>query len=240
MITEDVQKLNPGAEINLYALDLSPVGGGFLRFHGHMQDDSIIWNGEAYTPWAIHAEGFEVTGTGQPPQPKLAVGNIGTDAEGNPLPNVISSMCEALQDFVGCKVIRIQTYSKYLDAANFPGGNPSANPNEAFVDTWTIAKKVESVQESVTFQLRSPMEFNNQKLPGRQVVADVCQWIEISGYRGPDCAYNGPMYDIKDQPTTDPVKDSCAGYLSSCKRRFGENEELSIGCFPTADRLRGY
>ncbi len=240
MITADVQQLEAGSEVKLYILDMNVLGGGILRFHGHLEDGPIIWKGDSYEPWAISGEGFEVSGTGQAPQPKLVVGNIGRDAEGNPLPNIISSMCEALQDLVGTTVYRISTYRKYLDAVNFPEGNPSADPTQEFMDSWVVSRKSESLQEIVTFQLKSPLDFRNKKLPGRQVVADVCLWIEISGYRGPDCGYTGPMYDVKDNPTTDPVRDSCAGYLSSCKRRHGQNSELPIGCFPAADRVRGY
>ena len=240
MITQDVQQLTPGNEIILFRLDLTNLGGGVLCFHGHLENGPIYWKGQQYDPWTIRAEGFEVTGTGQAPQPEVTVGNIGVDQDGNPRSGVISSICDSLQDLVGAEVYRIKTYSKYLDAVNFTEGNPSADPTQEFVESWLIGRKVDANPETVTFSLKSPMEFRRAVLPSRKIVADYCQWIEISGYRGPDCGYTGAMYTVDDKPTNDPVKDVCGGTLTSCKRRFGQYSELPIGCFPTADKVRGY
>lgn len=60
-------------------------------------------------------------------------------------------------------------------------------------------------------------------------------------------ALNGELNGIADQanqqrldldvPTDDPSKDICKGCLSSCKLRFGENEELPHGGFPAVSLI---
>ncbi|MCP1507242.1 lambda family phage minor tail protein L [Pseudomonas marginalis] len=42
---------------------------------------------------------------------------------------------------------------------------------------------------------------------------------------------------IDGNPTDDPAKDQCKGCLSSCKLRFGENNELSFGGFPAVSLI---
>lgn len=78
-ITADIQKLEPGALVELFELDASEIGGAVQRFHGYMQVGAIHWQGKQYDPWSIQAEGFEQVGEGQQPSPTLRVGNIGQD-----------------------------------------------------------------------------------------------------------------------------------------------------------------
>ena len=77
------------------------------------------------------------------------------------------------------------------------------------------------------------------QLPRRQIVANVCMWLMIGGYRGPNCGYTGAaMFDREDNPVADPSLDKCGGRLSSCKCRFGTNNPLPFGSFPAADLVR--
>lgn len=124
-INDDVQGLSPGALVTLYELDLRDIGGDVMRFHGY-QTGPVKFQGKTYSPWAIAAEGFERTGEPQQPMPTLSVGNIGKDANGEPIAGVISSLCYALQDLVGATVTRRRTFSKYLD------GRPTADPLAEF------------------------------------------------------------------------------------------------------------
>ena len=135
MITADIQALTPGSMVQLFELDATGIGGAVQRFHGYAQAGIIWWQGKEYAPWAIEAEGFARSGTGPQPAPTLRVGNIGQDAQGSPLPGVISALCLALGDLVGARIIRRRTLGKYLDARNFSGGNPSADPGDHPDDT---------------------------------------------------------------------------------------------------------
>jgi len=242
MITADVYKLEPGERVTLYELDLSGMGGPVQRFHGYTQSGPIYWQGEQYDPWSLEATGFELTNESQQPSPVLRVGNIGEDAQGAPLPGVISSLCIHYDDMVGAKLTRRQTLGKYLDAANFPDGNPSADPNEHFPDSiWLIEQKTSESKVTVEFALSSALDFNGKQLPGRQIIPNVCQWLTKGGYRGKYCQYTGSrLFDENDNPVTDPALDKCGGRMSSCKKRFGEYEVINFGGFPSADTLRGY
>ena len=112
-IQQDVQKLEPGALVELFVLDATTQGGGVVRFHKDTTFGSIWWQGEEYSPWPIEASGFSKT-TEKPPTPKLMIGNV----DGS-----ISVLCRALDDLAGAKIVRKTTFARYLDARNFPGPN---------------------------------------------------------------------------------------------------------------------
>ena len=242
MITADIQTLAPGALVQLFELDASGIGGAVQRFHGYAQAGSIWWQGHEYAPWAIEAEGFARSGTGPQPAPTLRVGNIGQDAQGTPLPGVISALCLALDDLVGARIIRRRTLGQYLDARNFAAGNPSADPGEELPpEIWLIEAKIQESGQTVEFELRSALDFDGQMLPARQIQANACGWLSIGGYRGPYCGYTGAaMFDRDGKPVADPIADKCGGKVSDCKLRFGASKPLHFGGFPAADQLRGY
>src|SRR5260364_95548 len=42
----------------------------------------------------------------------------------------------------GCRLIRKRTFARFLDAVNFPEGNPEADPNQHFSDEiWCVDRK---------------------------------------------------------------------------------------------------
>jgi len=180
-ITSDIQQLEPGALVELFEVDCTAIGGDLLRFHGHLQQGSIWWQGNEFKPWPITASGFEKTGTAQQPSPTLAVGNVD---------GAISALCIYLKDLVGAKVMRRRTLGQYLDAVNFAAGNPTADPAEEMPpELWYIEQKSSETSVEVEFTLSSALDLNGQQLPGRQIVANVCQWLAKGGYRGPYCGY---------------------------------------------------
>lgn len=187
----------------------------------------IIWQGITYNAWPCQVEGIEADSSGQPTNPTLSVGNVD---------GTISSLCLFFDDLVQAKVVIRQTLSKYLDAANFVGGNPDADPNEEFVETWYIDSKQQEDNESITWQLSNPADVSGQLIPAR-IITGMCEWCMRGEYRGPDCNYTGPMFDENDQPTTDPERDICAGVLQSCKVRFGADNPLPYGGFPASNLL---
>ncbi|AZY50083.1 phage minor tail protein L [Bordetella avium] len=240
-IYADVQKLEVGELVELYELDATGIGGTIQRFHGYTQVGPIWWQGNQYDAWAVSASGFEQVGEGQQPTPTLMVGNIGQGADGAPIVGVISSLCIQLQDMVGAWVRVRRTLGKYLDTSNFPDGNPSANPQEELPpEVWIIQQKTAETAEAVEFELSSALDFDGQQLPGRPIVANVCSWLRIGGYRGPYCGYTGSrMFDLAGKPVSDPALDRCPGLLTDCKKRFGEYEVINFGGYPSADQVRG-
>ncbi|MFM0192424.1 phage minor tail protein L [Paraburkholderia strydomiana] len=226
-ISADVQKLFPGQLVELYELDASLIGGQIARFHAHLTAGPIIWKANVYSPWSVTAEGFSRSSNGQQPTPTLKVGNV----DGS-----ISSLCLALADMVGAQVTRRRTLAKYLDAANFAGGNPTANPDEEMPpEVWLIERKSHEDNEAVEFELSSPLDFDGEQLPRRQIIPNICAW----DYRSAECSYAGPpVADSNDVPTDDPAKDQCSKGLGACKLRFGANNPLPFGGFPAAGLVR--
>lgn len=162
----DIQKLEPGARIELFELDMQPVIGAgsanILWFHGYTQVGPIYWQGNEYSPWPIQAEGFELNPQ-KPPQPTFSAGNV----DGS-----ITALCLAYQDLVGAKLIRHRTLGKYLDVANFGGTNPDADPTQEFPpDIWYIEQKLSETPEVVQFALSSAMDFGQVQLPRRRILA---------------------------------------------------------------------
>jgi len=226
-IYEDIQRLAPGDYVELFTLDLTALGGDLYRFHGYTQVGPIYWQGEEYSPWPIKVEGMGMTGEGQQNNPTLTVGNV---------TGFITALCFTYQDLVDGSITRQRTLGRYLDARNFAEGNPEADPDEYFApDLYTIDQKQSADPELVAFVLKSPLIATDRKLPGRQIVANCCQWLTIGGYRGAYCGYTGNGYFTdKDVATDDPALDQCSGTLTGCKLRFGENNQLRYGSFPTA------
>jgi lambda family phage minor tail protein L len=225
-IPAEVQQLEPGTLIELFTLDGTSIGADIAYFHGHQQAESVWWGGNEFKPWPITSEGWDVT-TNQPPTPTVTVGNI----DGS-----ISALCAVFDDMQGAVLLREQTFGRYLDAANFPDGNPFADPTRAISsEKWTIERKVSEDKRQVTFELASPLNFQNVQLPGEQILPDSCRWLRRGGYRGPFCGYNGPpVAKSDDTPTSDPALDRCGGRVVSCKLRFGEKNPLPTGSFPAA------
>jgi len=230
-INYDVQTLEPGALIETLELDATAISGDLLRFHGYTQIADIIWQGNTYKPWPLKLEGIEKNSQ-QPERPTITVGNI----DGS-----ISAACLAFEDLVGAKLTRHITLGKYLDAANFPDGNSTADPTQEMPpDVYIVERKASETNEAVQFELASPLNLDGVVVPGRQIIAGVCPWLAIGGYRGPFCGYAGPpVAEADDTPTSDPTLDKCGGRVSSCKLRFGSDPDgLPYGGFPAAGLVR--
>jgi len=229
-VLQDIQRLEPGDLIELFELDATGIGGDHARFHAYRLIGAIWWQGQQYDAWPMEAQDFTRTG-GQQPRPILSVGNVNGS---------ISALCMHFQDMIGARVIRRRTFAKYLDAANFPGGNANADPlQEMPPEVWAIDRKASEDDQTVSFELASPLDFGDAQLPGRQIIASRCGWITRGGYRGPYCGYAGPpVADADDQPTSDITRDRCSGRVAGCKLRFGANNPLPYGGFPAAGLMR--
>jgi lambda family phage minor tail protein L len=229
-ITSEIQKLAPSAVIELFVLDATPVGGSLFRFHAgtNQLSTSIVWQGETYVRFPIQVSGFEFNGKGQLPRPRLSVSNV---------LSAITTLLLTYNDLLGSKVTRKRTLAKYLDAENFTGGvNASADSAAEFPDDiFYIDRKVSENRLAVEFELSSSFDVTGVQIPRRQIVANNCPFQ----YRSTECGYTGTDYfKADDTATTEVSQDVCGKRLSSCKRRFGDTEELSFGGFPGSDLYR--
>lgn len=251
MLSSDLQKLSVTGLVTLYELDATKLGGDVFRWHGHTSHEdwryidgsttetelvvkrNIIWAGQTYTPVAIQTDGLEVRGDGRPSMPTLVIANQIEDING-----AVTAMCAFYSDFVGATLKVTRVLAKYLDAANFAEGNPTANPSESTTQYWYIEQKTEENQQTVTFELSSPLSAQRKKIPTRNITP-YCTWAVRGQYRGESCGYTGAaMFTEEGEPTDNPALDKCGGRLKDCKLRFGENNPLNFGGFP-ASQLRG-
>lgn len=264
MLESDLQKLSVSGLITLYELDATKLGGGLLRWHGHQSYEDwkylfkfaskdeyadsqyhvtntgkgetirrdIIWNGQTYAPVAIQSDGLEVRGDGRPSSPTLVIANEIDGTVG-----AVTIMCALYKDFAGATLKVTRLLAKYLDAANFTEGNPTANPNEFTSQYWTIEQKTEEQFDTVTFELASPLAAQRIKIPTINITS-YCPWAVRGQYRSEYCGYTGTaMYTEDGERTDNPAFDRCSGILSHCKLRFGENNELGFGGFVGASTV---
>ena len=213
----DLQAIAPSAVIELFELELNALQHGVTetyRFHAGSNLNSngeLIWNSQNYLRFPIEAEGFEYTGNGQLPRPKVRVSNIfGT----------ITALILGLPDGLeGAKMTRIRTLARYIDGANFPGGtNPYGTPDptaEFPREIYYVDRKVAETRDVVEFELAAAFDLTGVRAPKRQCIANMCQWV----YKSTECSYTGGL-------------PSCKKTLDDCKVHFGANADLPFGSFP--------
>jgi len=229
-ITSEIQKLAPSAVIELFIVDATSLGGGVFRFHAGTNElsQNIIWQGNTYVKFPVKVTGFEITGKGSVPRPRMQVSNV---------LSAITAILLAYKDLQGAKVTRLRTLAKYLDASNFSGGtNPTADSTASFPDdVYYIDRKVSENRLLVEFELTSAFDLQGVQIPRRQIIANTCPFV----YRSTECGYTGTNYFKSDDTATIEIsQDVCGKRLSSCKARFGSSSELSYGGFPAANLVR--
>lgn len=257
-LSSDFQKLSVAGLVTLYELDASKLGLGVLRWHGHMSYEDwayiyefanraqfadklkrvtqqgtedivvpdIIWNGNEYKPVAIQSDGLEIRGDGKASTPSLVI-----TSDLNGVRGMTRRLCRQYNDFAGAKLTVIRTSAKYLDAANFADGNPTANVNEYRKQVWYIEHKTDDNANSITFELSNPVDFEGARIPAREITS-FCHWGVTGGYRGENCQYMGvAMFDENGNPTNNPALDKCGSRIGDCQIR--DNSER-FGGFPSS------
>lgn len=229
-IASEIQKLQPSAIVELFDIDSTAIGGAMLRVHAGTNSlrTNVVWQGNTYTAFPMQANGFDFSGNGQLPRPKMLMSNV---------TGSMTVLVLAYEDLLGAKVTRRRTMVKYLDAVNFPGGtNPTADPAAEFpTDIFYIDRKASETRDLVEFELASSFDVAGVMLPRRQIVQNVCTWK----YRGAECGYSGSSYfNAADAPVGTLGQDVCGKRLSSCKLRFGATNPLPFGGFPAAGLTR--
>jgi lambda family phage minor tail protein L len=227
--TSEIQKLAPSALVEMFILDATPIGGIVHYFHAgtNALGEDLVWQGRTYSRFPIEAEGFDLRSSGTAPRPKIRASNIG---------GFLGAEVRAYGELLGSKLTRKRTFARYLDAVNFPNGNPSADPNVEIGDeVYYFDRKVSETNVAIEWELTSALDLVNQKLPRRQIIANLCPWK----YRGQECNYTGgPVADAYDNPVYSRDQDVCGKRLSSCRLRFGTNGILRFGGFPAAALIR--
>lgn len=215
----DLQQPAPSAIIELFEIELIAAIHGssdIYRFHNGtnvLNNNQIVWAGNGYARMPIEADGFEYSGTGTLPRPKVQISNLfGT------ITTILLTLPNGLE---GAKLTRIRTLARYIDAVNFPN---SVNPYGAADSTvefprevYYISQKTREDRDVVEFECAAAFDLAGVRLPRRQAIANVCQWR----YRSAECGYTGSAYfDANDNPAATLATDICGKRLSSCEIRF--------------------
>ncbi len=233
-----VEGLEPGDKVELFSLDLNPIGHAVvIRWTPSRQDGlSLWWKGEEYLSRPIQATGFKKSGQDKPPEPVLTISNI--DQGGFALLNDYGELYGAI-------LTRWTTFSKYLDKHLDGTTNPGANGSAAFLpEIWEVEQLSGSDPTMIQWRLRSSMDIRNKTLPNRRAYRDVCQ-REYRSWNGStfdystvkSCPYAGSLYYKRDgTATSDPAEDACTYDLGGCELRFPD-EPLPGWFFPGLQRF---
>jgi phage-related protein len=253
IISGDLQAPDPSAIIELFELQLFVNIHGvndIYRFHAGtnlVNNGEVVWKGNPYLRFPVEADGFEYTGQGALPRPKIRISNI--------LGSITAILLSMPNGLEAAKVTRIRTLGRYLDAANFPVSGDilltedsfallleddgsillePINPTEDFSaefprEIYYIDRKSAENREIVEFELASVFDLAGVRAPKRQCIANICQWV----YRSSECGYTGTNYfDANNNAVGSASLDVCGKRLSSCQVRFGTNAELPYGSYP--------
>ena len=249
-----LQGITPSALIELFQLELNVVQHGVAEtyyFHAgtNLSDNGgLIWDGQTYMPLPIEVEGFEYSGQGSLPRPKLRISNImGT------ITALILTLPEGLE---AAKLTRIRTLARFIDSANFPAGTDHLLTEDTFAllyedngfifqevgnpfglpdptaefprEIYFVDRKSAENRNVVEFELASAFDIAGIRAPKRQCITR-CQWV----YRSAECSYIGTNYfDVSDDSVDNANEDVCGKRVDSCKARFGQNAELPFGGYP--------
>ena len=242
-IASAIQAIAPGALIELFQLELNlPQHNVAETYYFHAgtsmnNNGDLIWAGQSYMALPIEVEGFEYSGQGSLPRPRLRISNImGT------ITTIILTLPEGLE---GAKLTRIRTLGRFLDAVNFSDGayvvsnywevgyesgtSATADPTAEFPrEIYFVDRKSAENRDVVEFELASAFDMAGIRAPKRQCITR-CQWV----YRSVECSYAGTNYfNVSDVAVGNASQDVCGKRVDSCKARFGQNAELPFGGYP--------
>jgi len=241
-LTSALQGIAPGALIELFQLELNVAQHGVAEtyyFHAGTNESgygSVVWDGDSYMALPIEVEGFEYSGQGTLPRPKMRISNLmGT------ITALILTLPEGLE---GAKLTRIRTLGRFLDAVNFSSGSyvlgdywvvgyasgtsATADPYAEFPrEIYFVDRKSAENRDVIEFELASAFDMAGVRAPKRQCITR-CQWV----YRSAECSYTGTNYfNVSDVAVGNASEDVCGKRVDSCKARFGQNAELPHGGF---------
>jgi phage-related protein len=248
-----LQGIAPGALIELFQLELNvPQHGVAETYYFHAgtslnNNGDLIWAGQPYMALPIEVEGFEYSGQGTLPRPRMRISNImGT------ITALILTLPEGLE---GAKFTRIRTLGRFIDNENFLGvdylltedsfaltyendtfiyqeaGNIFGTPDptaEFPREIYFVDRKSAENRDVVEFELASAFDMAGIRAPKRQCITR-CQWV----YRSNECSYTGTnFFNVSDVAVGNASQDVCGKRVDSCKARFGQSAELPFGGYP--------
>lgn len=229
------QSLTPGTLIELYVLDLTPIGVATTYYltPSNQPGYTISFDGHAYTYAPITLTGIERSVNGDPPNPKVFLPNVDKFA---------AALVSQHDDLVGAQVTRMRTYKDFLDGEPLEDGSAYMSR-----DLYTIEQKLNLNHTYGEFALRPLYALDGKFLPKRVCLKEVCThryriFDPVTGefdVTHATCPYAGTVFFTQSgEPTLDPSLDACGKALNDCAIRFGATEELPMQAFPGMSRTR--
>lgn len=209
---------------NSAAIGLAPGSGNFML--SARLNNTMLFDGHAYSPVAFSATGFEWNGQGSLPLPKIQVSNVN---------QILQQAVITLKDLVGATFMRIRTLRKHLDDGTDP------DPTQIWpVEVFRVNRKTNQNRVFIEWELAASLDQEDVKIPGRQAIQNACThryrfFNPTTGtfdYTLATCPYVGNVYfTTTDTGITDPSQDACSKLLTGCRARFGI-DPLPTRAFP--------
>lgn len=233
-IDRSIQSLTPGDKVELFVLDLNPLGmdpadlpaEGKLYFSpSSIGENLITFRGKQYSSVPIQAEGFEVSGRGALAQPTLRMANVN---------NLAGSIAASYEDLVGAVLTRTVTFRQFLD------DGAMADPDAVIPSTvWEVLQKTKQNKLYIEWKMGSFLDREGEEIPKRKVWKHTCMWSYRTfnaktgefDYTDVLCPYAGTAYFDKDGNPTTADKDLCGKRVRDCKLRYGAKAVLPHGGF---------
>lgn len=216
-----------GAKTFTYTMLTDPVDNAPYKFTCMRTVSITKFNGISYIPTAFEATGFEKSGQGALPTPKISISNVN---------KLIFSAVISLRDLTGATFTRIRTMRKFLDDGSAP--DPTATMP---YDVFKINRKSRMNKLEIEFELCSPFDQEGIQLPRRQFIKNSCSHryrvfnatTGMLDYSKATCPYAGAAYfNEVDTAVGSASLDRCGKRLSSCKLRFPNPLALPFAGFP--------
>ncbi|QSY98658.1 phage minor tail protein L (plasmid) [Rhizobium bangladeshense] len=224
------QRLEPGALVQLFIVDLTPIGVN--QQWAFCPSGNCTFGGVDFVYADVEADGFEWAGKGTLPQPTVKISNA---------TRFVSGIAKEYDDLIGAKFTRIKTYSQFLD------GGAEENSAAMFApDIYVFEQKTKHTKFQVEWKLSAAMDQQGVELPGRTIIRDYCLWRyrvwkgDHFDYTGVQCPYQGSRgsFDENGAPTTSDNDTPSRRFDTCCKKRFGPNANYPFGGFPGVSRMR--
>jgi len=134
-----------------------------------------------YNPMPMMIDGLELQADGASSRPAFTVANIGTlfQTELGDFKN---------DDLIGQRLIRRQTLRKYLVGGAQDASPPIEFPSQEYI----IDRIAEETGIAITYEVATPFDLENIKIPRRIVVGKYCSW-KYQGHasgKGGGCTWN--------------------------------------------------
>lgn len=143
-----------GNIVELYHIDLNPIGVAEELYLTPSSSTSISFNSQAYTPFPISLTGTDRDLNSAPGRVTLSVSNVNQQ---------LASLVISYGDMVGGHVTYIRTFENFLD------GKPDGGSNQSFpVQRYIIQQKSAFNSQNITFILSTELDRANLMLPRRQ------------------------------------------------------------------------